>query len=386
MTVKQQLKAFIKKNKKLFLLVTVFKLLQSSLLFKIDGGVKKYPKVLQLPITFRCNSRCVMCNIWRMDHRNEATVEEFSQFMRDHIFKEIEAVGINGGEPSLIPNLSEYANEILKLPKLKMLSIFSNGFCQKPFLKALEDIYRACREKGVNFSVAISLDGVGKIHNKVRGKSNAFEKTISTIDEIIINQYKYCDNYTVVCTIVKQNIDYLIELHAYAQSKNYNIAYHLGVDNKRIESNKIRNQYSVIYSPLRQAAKEFFHYQFSQATAFQDRFKYFSIYYWLNAQSPKRLLGCAWQDEGVTLDARGELYYCAVESDSMGSLRSDSGETMFFGDKNINHRMNIIKNNCDECIHSYNGKPELKNILIYLKELIAQRWAMKFYRIKAWMI
>jgi len=381
--IKSNLKKLLQKNKKLFILAKALRFLQTSSLTKIDGSEKKYPKVIQLPITYNCNARCVMCNIWQMDHSGEATVEEFAKFMQDDIFKEVEAVGINGGEPSLVPNLHEYADEILKLPSLKSLNIISHGFSPKPLFKNIEKIYTSCKEKGINFHVAISLDGVGEIHDIVRGRSHVFEKTTETIDEIIKNKHKYCDSYDIGCTIVTQNIDYLVELDTYAKSKNYNIKYRLGIDNKRIESDKLRDQYSVIYSPLRQSAKEFFHYQMSQTKSLPDKFKYFSIFYWLNSTKPKRLLGCSWKDEGITLDARGELYYCAVASDSIGSLRKDEGEKIFFEDKNIEYRKSIIKNSCDGCIHDYSGQPELKNLLIFIKEFIRQRFSMKMYELKA---
>src|SRR5687767_13914860 len=77
--------------------------------FKKDGGKKNYPKVVQLPVTYRCNSKCVMCNIWQMDYSNEMTTEEFSRFLKDDIFSRVEAVGINGGEPSLVKELPAYA-------------------------------------------------------------------------------------------------------------------------------------------------------------------------------------------------------------------------------------------------------------------------------------
>ena len=372
----------IKKNKKLFLIAKALRFLQTSSFTFIDGSQKKYPKVIQLPITYNCNSRCVMCNIWQMDHSGEATVEEFAKFMQDDIFKEVEAVGINGGEPSLVPNLYEYAEEILKLPSLKALNIISHGFSPKPLFKNLEKIYASCKAKGIQFHVAISLDGVGEVHNTVRGKPNVFEKTTSTIDEIIANQSKYCDSYDIGCTIVNQNIDYLIELDTYAKSKNYNIKYRLGIDNKRIESDKLRDQYSVIYSPLRQNAKEFFHYQMSQTKDLANRFKYYAIFSWLNSEKPKRMLGCTWKDEGITLDARGELYYCAVASNSLGSLRKEKGEKIFFDDKNIEYRKSIINNSCDGCIHDYTGKAEFKNVWKFLVDTLKNRFAMKLYEIK----
>lgn len=382
MAVKQQLIRLIKKNKKLFLIAKALRFLQTSSLSKIDGSAKKYPKVIQLPITYNCNARCVMCNIWQMDHSGEATVEEFAGFMQDDIFKEVEAVGINGGEPSLVPNLYEYADEILKLPSLKSLNIISHGFSPKPLFKNLEKIYASCKAKGINFHVAISLDGVGEIHNTVRGRPKVFEKTTGTIDEIIKNQDKYCDSYDIGCTIVNQNIDYLMELDTYAKSKNYNIKFRLGIDNKRIESDKLRDQYSVIYSPLRQSAKEFFHYQISQTKDLANRFKYYSIFTWLNSETPKRMLGCTWKDEGITLDARGELYYCAVASESIGSLRKDKGDKVFFDDKNIEYRKSIIKNSCDGCIHDYSGKAELKDVSKFLMDTLKKRYSMRMYELK----
>ena len=379
---KRQVIQILKKNKKLFLAVKSLRFLLSSSLIKIDGSKKKYPKVIQLPITYKCNSKCVMCNIWQMDHSGEATVEEFAKFMQDDLFKKVEAVGINGGEPSLVPNLYEYVDEILKLPSLKSLNLISNGFNAKSLFTQLEKIYATCKAKGIKFHISISLDGVENIHNTVRGISGAFQKTTATIDEIIKNQCKYCDSYDIACTIVKQNIDYLIELDTYAKSKNYNIKYRLGIDNKRIESDKLRDQYSVIYSPLKQSAKEFFHYQMFQAKDILSKFKYYAIYTWLNSKNPKRMLGCAWKDEGVTLDARGELYYCAVASDSIGSLRKNRGEKIFFDDKNINYRKFIIKNNCNKCIHDYNGKLYIKDVLKFLNYIIKDKLSMKIYELK----
>lgn len=374
----------IKKTNRLYLFAKVTRFLLKSSFKKIDGSKKKYPKVIQLPITYNCNSKCVMCNIWKMDHSNEATVSEFARFIDDPLFKKVESVGVNGGEPSLIKSLPEYINEILRLPSLKSLNIISHGFGTKPLLKSLEVIYKSCQEKGVKFHVAISLDGVGEIHNLVRGRPKVFEKTTKTIDEIISNQSKYCDSYDIGCTVVNQNVNYLIELDTYAKSKNYNIKYRLGIENKRIESDKLKDQYSVVYNSLRQSAKEFFHYKFLEAKSLSNKFKYYAIFYWLNSKVPKRLLGCAWKDEGVTLDSRGVLYYCAVASDKIGSLRDDKGENIFFADKNIEYRKSIISNNCDGCIHDYSGKAEFTNVLKFIVDIFISKFSMRFYQIKLW--
>lgn len=380
-------------------LITLLRLLKHSSFAKIDGGKKKYPKVIQLPITYNCNSRCIMCSVWQMDHSGEADCAEFGRYMRDRLFEKVEYVGINGGEPSLVKELHKYAEEILKLPSLKGLNIISHGFNSKLLLKELKKIYVSCKAKGVLFHVAISLDGVGKIHNTVRGK-RVFDETIATIDEIVRNQEKYCDMYDLGCTVIKQNVDYLIELDAYAKKKDYNIKYRLGISNKRIESDKKLKEFSVIfnrpkrtqvqsqknrleYNAIRQTAKEFFHYQIYQSDGLMNKFKYFSLFIWLDSVRPKRMLGCMWKDEGVTLDSRGELYYCAVASKSIGTLRSGKGENIFFNNKNIDYRKQIIEKECDNCIHDYTGRPELKNIYFFLQYMLKNRFSMKIYKIKA---
>ena len=106
MKYKNLLTKLIKKNKKFYKYLSLFRFLFFAKWRITDGGKRKYPKVLQLPITYKCNSRCIMCNVWKMDCSKEMTVEEFANFVKDPIFKKIEAVGINGGEPSLIHDVS----------------------------------------------------------------------------------------------------------------------------------------------------------------------------------------------------------------------------------------------------------------------------------------
>lgn len=384
----------ILKNSKYFKYFQIIRFFSNSSIRQISGDKKKHPKVVQLPLTYKCNSKCVMCNIWKMDYSNEMTVEEFSLYLKDPIFKEVTSVGINGGEPSLIKNLPSYAEEICKLPSLTSLNIISHGFNTDKLKKALKEIYLICKRHNKNFHVSISLDGVDEVHNIVRGieGKGVFRKTFPTILEIRDNQADYCDSFDIGCTIVKQNVDYLVELDTFLKinSLENKIKYRLGIDNKRIESDQIKDQYSVIfdklnidYSPVKQSAKEFLLDRMSTSKKISDKFKYFSLFYWLNSSKPKRLLGCLWQEDGITMDARGKLFYCAVASEEIGDLRSGKkGENIFFDEKNILHRKEILKNRCNECIHDYAGKTHISNILIFIKYTLNRRLAMHIYRIK----
>ncbi len=368
----------------------VFKFLQGvKLVYKSNftaysGKEKKYPKVVQLPITYKCNSKCVMCNIWKMDYSNELTIKEFAEMLKDPVFSKVEHLGINGGEPSLIKNLDEYVDEILKLPKLKTLNIITHGFNKKLLWKQLETIYQKCKSKEKLFHVSVSLDGYGKMHDIVRGLP-VFKLTSQTIEEIQNNPNKYCDSFDVGCTITKQNVDYLVELDAYAKEKDFDIKYRMGIENKRIESNKLTEQYSLFYDGSIQSAKEFMHSRYEQAGDLWERFKYFSIFDFLSSKQPKRKLGCYWQTEGITVDSRGDMYYCAVASEKIGSLRGNIGKGLdvFWDADNLNYRQSILEKDCNNCIHDYYGKPLFSNITGFLKQQFSEKYYWLGYYVKS---
>lgn len=370
-------------KQRILTLAKMINFLRYSSLKKIKGKKKKYPKVIQLPITYQCNSRCVMCNIWKMDYSNQAKIKEFKTFLADPLFKKVEDVGINGGEPSLVEQLPEYAKAILELPSLKTLNIISHGFSPKLLLPKLQSIYKLCKNKNIPFHVSISLDGTKEIHNTIRG-SKVYDKTFNTIIEIQNNLNKYCDSMNVGCTVMKQNINNLAAFETLVKKHNINIKYRLGIENKRIDNYDLIENFSLTssYSPLKQTAIEFFHSKINEQKKMSNKFKYFSIFFWLKSKQPKRLLGCMWKEEGVTLDSRGDVYYCAVASDKIGSLREEKGEDIFFKEKNILYRQKIIESQCDDCIHDYSGKPEFKNIIIFFKYILFDKLAMTIYKLK----
>jgi hypothetical protein len=140
--------------------------------------------------------------------------------------------------------------------------------------------------------------------------------------------------------------------------------------------------YSKNYNPLKQSAKEFFHYQLSVNNDLNNVFKYYSIFSSLNQSKPRRYLGCAWKDEGVTLDSRGEVYYCAVASNSLGSLRENNGNNLFFDKQNIEYRKKIVRDNCNNCKHDYTGKVSFDDAFIFVKYKFFEKFSMKLYELK----
>lgn len=376
-----QLKQAIKKRKTVYAALKMLQILKQSKWNK-KYNMRKYPEVLQFPITNNCNSKCVMCNVTSNILHNEMSVEDFSKVINDPIFSNIKAVGINGGEPFLSKNLIPFVRVLVQKKSLQSLNIISNGFMTEVILKNLKTIYGLCRENKKSFHVSFSLDGYQEIHDKVRGIPGAFQKTMRTINEVRNNMHLYCDSYDIGCTVVKENVYHLVELETFARDVGLNIKFRLGIDNERLHNHSLHNSFSVIDDEKTcQAALEFFYGLVLSSKNFYDQYKYWAIFSFLCGERPRRL-GCDWRDNGITMDGEGNLYYCAVASPCIGNLKKDCGLDIFFRQENINKKKSILVNKCDDCIHDYSGQLYFKDVLKFIKFKLCHRFWMKSYKRK----
>ena len=270
---------------------------------------------------------------------------------------------------------------------IKHLNIISHGFNTVRALRTFRKLYQSCGDKNIKFHISISLDGVGLIHDKVRQIPGGFEKTISTIENVLANQELYCDTFDVACTVVKSNINNLTELESYCEAKGIPIKYRLGISNKRIESDLLSEAYDVtLDQDTNFSVIEFFHGQTIKAKSLTEKFKYFSIFSWLTMDEKTRYLGCDWKNEGATLDSKGNLYYCAVNSENLGNLRETSGTDIFFSDENLQHRKSIVEKSCNDCIHDYGGKTNFSNLMAFSRFILSNRFSVRSYRLKSFFL
>lgn len=369
----------LKKYKRIYKFLEVFKFIYNTKWIK-SYKTNRYPEILQFPITNVCNSKCVMCNVTSNISKKEMTVEEFQKIINDDIFKNIKSVGINGGEPFLCKNLIPFVKILSEKENIQAINIISNGFLTAIILEKTKEIYEICKRKNIKFHISFSLDGYEKIHNQVRGIPNIFPKTIKTISSIVNNKELYCDSYDIGCTVVKQNVDYLMELESFAEKMNWNIKFRLGIRNERLHNSIIYDDFSVLEDKkTRQTAKEFFFGQILKSNNLYDQYKYWAIFTYLNGDE-NRKLGCDWQENGITLDGEGNIYYCAVESPCIANLKKMNGEKEFFRKNNLEIRKNIIQNRCSKCIHDYFGQLLLSNVIKFLKWKFYHKYWLKNYR------
>jgi MoaA/NifB/PqqE/SkfB family radical SAM enzyme len=136
------------------------------------------PFKLSYAVTYRCNLKCRMCNIWNKEHtRPEMTPDDIGRFFKKP--HQVRWLGITGGEPFLRDDLPQLAEAALApSPSLTALHVATNGTLTaktEAFIHALR-----ARHRKLKMVFTISIDGPQDLHDKIRGANGVWAKAIGT--------------------------------------------------------------------------------------------------------------------------------------------------------------------------------------------------------------
>ena len=323
--------------------------------------IKRKPKVINLNANDICNSKCVMCNIWKQKKEFEFNGEELKSILRNPLYDEVAHVGITGGEPTLRKDLAELYDAVLDtLPNLKGVSIITNAIQIKQVKARLDEVSQVCKKYQIPFSVMISLDGTDDVHDKVRGRKGNFKSVIEILN-YVQNELKL--PVSVGCTITKSNVWNVDELLDFVKEKGIVARFRIAEFIDRLYNEKNVEEIRSF------DALEVYHLQcffqkliFDFEESLDVQRTYQSIIHQLGGG--KREIGCPYKTEGIVLGSNGDLRYCAPKSPAIGN--AIEGNSLEIYNENVSVRNEILKDNCKDCIHDYHAKITLKEqIKIY---------------------
>jgi MoaA/NifB/PqqE/SkfB family radical SAM enzyme len=139
------------------------------------------PYKLNYAITYRCNSRCRTCGIWKQKPGDELTLQEVQEFaMKNDSFRWIE---LTGGEPFLRRNIVEIVRAFRENSRgLYLLTIPTNSLCDHD--KVIAQLREMAGMRIPKIAVTVSLDGRRELHDTVRGIPGNYEKAIAMFRRI----------------------------------------------------------------------------------------------------------------------------------------------------------------------------------------------------------
>lgn len=150
--------------------------LASSILANRSGRVP-LPRAAYLLLTWKCNLRCVMCNVWKEDRYPHLDTTEFLGLIRR--LPPLDVVKISGGEPFLRDDVPRLVAEIQRVVRPHYLQVVSNGTLRDRMV----EFVRKCGRPGLH--LRISVEGRGETHDRLRGRKGCFEKTLATLEALL---------------------------------------------------------------------------------------------------------------------------------------------------------------------------------------------------------
>jgi Fe-coproporphyrin III synthase len=125
-------------------------------------------------VTYACQSRCTMCNIWDIRPKGELTMDEIWAFAEKNPY--FTWVQLTGGEPTMRRDLSEIARVFENTSHPYILTSQTNSLSHPRHVEA------AVREMAAlpipHFIYTLSLDGPREVHDRQRGVPGNFDKVM----------------------------------------------------------------------------------------------------------------------------------------------------------------------------------------------------------------
>lgn len=325
------------------------------------------PTVINFNAIEICNSHCKMCNIWKNANEPEITPNQIAAALQSKLFSEVTHIGITGGEPTLRADLENVVESCIEnLPSLKSLSMITNCIDFGRVIEAIQKVQCICKQRNIAFSVMLSLDGIEGVHDNQRGTPgnfSAFEQVLSFLK----SQSEI--PFSIGVTITKLNVWHVDEILDYAKSKQVYARFRVAEFIQRL--NNLENT-EWIRNFSKDEAYHLALFFFKLETFFEPdptiRRTYKSIRTML--LGGQRQIGCPYQRNGIVLNGRGEIAYCAPKGKILGNAIVKDAFLLY--KENQKQKKDLFKH-CPNCIHDYHFEETLPEFVSRAFEVIFRR-------------
>ena len=306
------------------------------------------PTVFQLNVNARCNARCQMCNIWRTVDKTQLSLEHMDRSFSDPIFRGIEYIILAGGEPTLRKDLAEVVGLLLKhMPKLRKISIPTTGVSKALSLQHFAPIAKACFERKVYLSIGISLDGVGEVYDRVRGLPGGYRKVLETLAALKELNKEVEFQLGIGATISALNVHDVYNIARLSEEQNVSLSFAVAAFSESYFNN-LNLADNISFTP---EGKEFLRTFLQERIAESPVLSELPFYYEKALEmldGAKRTIPCPYQDQGIVLDASGDLHYC-TNSRAIGNVHQGSVSAFYYRKDNLAYRRRLTQQVCPGC-------------------------------------
>jgi len=255
-----------------------------------------------------------MCNIWKhpTNRKEEITPADIAKL------PDVSAVNITGGEPFLREDLEEILN-VLR-PKTKRVVISTNGYWTERVL----DI----AQKHPWIGVRISIEGLPKANDELRGIQDGFDHGIRTLVEL---HHMGMQDIGFGITLSDRNAKDLLEL--YHLAKMLKVEFATAAIHNSFYFHKMDNKFDKKQHAIDELEKLI--HELLKSRRIKDWFRAYFNHGLINyIKGNPRLLPCAMGKEAFFLDPFGEIRPCnGGEGLSMGNIKEKSFDEIWHSEQ-----------------------------------------------------
>jgi radical SAM protein with 4Fe4S-binding SPASM domain len=315
------------------------------------------PFLVTFVVTHRCNARCQMCNLWREKDSSLLSLEQIQRIFGRDDFSFVRQLVLTGGEPTLRSDLPELF-EIIRAacPNLEHVELATNGLTTRRTLECVERMVESIKRSPgrINrFVVQVSLDGIGDVHDGIRGISGAYRRACETLDGLGQLEKRYpILRRRLSSVIMPQNLAHVEPLQAFARERGFPIYFSPAVVSGEYYRNLNGSADLTFISGEgrnEEAVKVF------EALAAQENsgmcFYYEDVSHMLQGAERSRI--CMMGFYGCIIEHDGAVYPCVnFEVNSFGNLLEQSFDEVWFGPRAEAVREEVRCIGCPTCVGS----------------------------------
>ena len=139
--------------------------------------LKVYPRAAHYILTWKCNLKCKDCSAWSRVNGNELKKEEVIALLKKVKFLDI--IKLTGGEPFIRNDIVDIIAAVKEIINPYIMQVTTNGTYTHRILECIKKTHFP------GLQLRISLDGIGKVHDRIRGVEGCYNKTKETLLSLI---------------------------------------------------------------------------------------------------------------------------------------------------------------------------------------------------------
>ncbi len=317
-------------------------------LMRATGWPRLLPLNLTVSVTYRCNSRCLTCNVYEKEAR-ELTSEEL-----DMVFSSLGRTPywftMSGGEPFLRSDLPQICESAWSRCRPGIINIPTNGLLTDRVVSMVGDIAGRCA--GAQVIINLSIDEIGERHDRIRGVPGAYEKVRATYEGLA---RLGAPNLTLgVHTVISvHNVDRIPEIYRHVKSELGPDSFITEIAEERVELGTMgagitpdRDSYGRAVDFLIDRIKGEEYRGISRVTQ-SFRVRYYELVKRF-LETGRQEIPCYAGVASAQIAPDGDVWFCCIQAEPMGNLREadyDFGR-IWFGEKAREARKRVAAGAC----------------------------------------